>query len=146
MVIEIVALLHKYVDLFLQSFTEMKGMDGELEEMKIQLKLGARPIKKTYRMNQHYKKQVKQSLDQCDHGTRQENRWNLHVLIFADSMRPTYMAPFLLHLVTKFWKRSWGMRHILLQMDFRATIRSKYLRKIRKKPHLPWNGSHMPTT
>jgi hypothetical protein len=36
--------LREYIDLFPKSFIEMKGITGELGEMKIPLKLEARPI------------------------------------------------------------------------------------------------------
>ncbi len=45
-VAEIVALLRAYADLFPCSFMEMKGVVGEVSEMKIELKPGALPIQK----------------------------------------------------------------------------------------------------
>lgn len=39
--IDIVELLHEYADIFPHSFTEMKGMVGELGEKKIKLHFGA---------------------------------------------------------------------------------------------------------
>jgi hypothetical protein len=42
----IIELLREYNDLFPTTFTEMKGTVGELGEMKIPLRLDARPIKK----------------------------------------------------------------------------------------------------
>jgi hypothetical protein len=42
----ITKLLHKYSDIFPTTFTEMKGIAGELGEMKIPLRYDARPIKK----------------------------------------------------------------------------------------------------
>jgi hypothetical protein len=41
----IIELLHEYNDLFPTTFTEMKGTEGELVEMKIPLKPEARPSK-----------------------------------------------------------------------------------------------------
>ena len=41
----ITKLLHKYSDLFPTTFTEMKGIAGELGEMKIPLRLEVRPIR-----------------------------------------------------------------------------------------------------
>jgi hypothetical protein len=56
----ITKLLHEYIDLFPTTFTKMKGIAGELGEMKIPLKLEARPVKKRpYRLNPMYKKKVK---------------------------------------------------------------------------------------
>jgi hypothetical protein len=55
----IAELLHEYSDLFPTTFTEMKGIAGELCEMKIPLKLEARPIRKRpYRRNPVYKKKL----------------------------------------------------------------------------------------
>ena len=39
-------LLKDYKDLFLNNFEDMKGITRSLEKMKIQLKLGAKPMKK----------------------------------------------------------------------------------------------------
>ena len=41
----IIELLHEYNDLFPTTFTEMKDITRELGEMKIRLRLDARPIK-----------------------------------------------------------------------------------------------------
>jgi hypothetical protein len=41
----ITELVHKYNDLFPIRFTEMKGIAGELGEMKIPLRVEARPIR-----------------------------------------------------------------------------------------------------
>jgi hypothetical protein len=52
--------LHEYQDLFSTKFKDMKGIKGPMGEMKISLKVDARPIKqRTYRLNPKYKKQVK---------------------------------------------------------------------------------------
>jgi hypothetical protein len=52
----ITQLLCEYNDLFLTTFTEMKGIAGELGEMKIPLKTEDRPIRKRpYRLNLVYK-------------------------------------------------------------------------------------------
>jgi hypothetical protein len=63
--IEIITeLLHKYNDLFLATFIEMKGIEGELCEMKIPLKLEARLVRKRpYRLNPVYKQKVKVEID-----------------------------------------------------------------------------------
>jgi hypothetical protein len=41
---KITELLHEYQDLFPTNFTDMKGIKGPMEEMKIPLKENARPI------------------------------------------------------------------------------------------------------
>jgi hypothetical protein len=52
----ITKLLREYNDLFPTTFTEMKGISGELGEMKIPLRSDARPIKqRPYRLNPIYK-------------------------------------------------------------------------------------------
>jgi hypothetical protein len=57
----ITELLHEYNDLFPTTFSEMKGLAGELGEMKIPLKPDARPIRqRPYRLNPVYKKKVKE--------------------------------------------------------------------------------------
>ena len=46
------------------NFTEMKGIVGDLGEMKIPLKPDARPVKQhPYRLNPRYKEKVKAELD-----------------------------------------------------------------------------------
>jgi hypothetical protein len=60
----ITELLHEYNDLFPTTFTEMKGIAGELGEMKIPLRAEARPIRqRPYRLNPIYKKKVKAEID-----------------------------------------------------------------------------------
>jgi len=57
-------LLHKYNDLFPTTFIEMKGIAGELGEMKIPLRPEVRSIKqRPYRLNPIYKKKVKAEID-----------------------------------------------------------------------------------
>jgi hypothetical protein len=52
----ITELLREYNDLFPTTFIEMKGIDGELGEMKIPLRPDARPIKqRPYRLDPIYK-------------------------------------------------------------------------------------------
>jgi hypothetical protein len=41
---KIVDLLHEYQDLFPMTFSEMKGIAGDLGEMNIPLKPGAKPV------------------------------------------------------------------------------------------------------
>jgi hypothetical protein len=49
-------LLHEYNDLFPTTFTEMKGIGGEIGEMKIPLKYDARSVRqRPYRLNPIYK-------------------------------------------------------------------------------------------
>jgi hypothetical protein len=60
----ITKLLHEYSDLFPTTFTEMKGVVGELGEMKIPLKLEAIPVRKRpYRLNPVYKQKMKEKID-----------------------------------------------------------------------------------
>ena len=57
-------MLHEYQDLFPTIFLEMKGIVGDLGEMKIPLRPDAKPSKqRPYRMNPKYKERVKEKLD-----------------------------------------------------------------------------------
>ena len=57
-------MLHEYQDLFQTNFVEMKGIVGDLGEMKTPMKLDARPLKRRpYRLNPWYKEKVKVELD-----------------------------------------------------------------------------------
>jgi hypothetical protein len=57
----ITKLLREYSDLFPTTFTEMKGIVGELGEMKIILKPEVRPVmQRPYRLNPVYKKKLKE--------------------------------------------------------------------------------------
>lgn len=61
---EVVTLVREYEDLFPQSFTKMKGIKGEVEEMKIALKPHAKPInKRPYRLNPRVKQTVKAEIE-----------------------------------------------------------------------------------
>ena len=61
---KIIDLLHEYQDLFPTNFSEMKGIVGDLREMKIPLRLDAKSSKQQlYRMNPKYKERVKEELD-----------------------------------------------------------------------------------
>ena len=52
MVSKITELLHEFQDLFPTNFSEMKGIVGDLGEIKIPMKPDAKPIKKRlYRLN-----------------------------------------------------------------------------------------------
>jgi hypothetical protein len=60
----ITELLREYNDLFPTTFIEMKGIAGELGEMKIPLRSEARPIRqRPYRLNPIYKQKVKAEID-----------------------------------------------------------------------------------
>jgi hypothetical protein len=60
---KITDLLCEYQDIFPTTFSEMKGIDGELGEMKIPLKLHAKPVRqRTYILNPKYKEKVKEEL------------------------------------------------------------------------------------
>ena len=57
---KITDLLHEFRDLFATNFREIKGIVGDLGEMKILLKPYARPVKQhPYRLNPCYKEKVK---------------------------------------------------------------------------------------
>ena len=59
-VAKITYLLHEYHDLIPTNFSKMKGIVGDLGEMKIPLQEDAKPSKKRpYRMNPSYKEKVK---------------------------------------------------------------------------------------
>ena len=62
--IEIITeLLRKYNNMFPTTFTEMKGIEGELGEMKIPLISEERPIRQTpYRLKPIYKQKVKEEI------------------------------------------------------------------------------------
>jgi hypothetical protein len=61
---KITELLHEYQDLFPTKFTDMKGIKGTMGEMRIPLKLDARPVKqRPYRLNSKYKEKVTIELD-----------------------------------------------------------------------------------
>jgi hypothetical protein len=60
----ITKLLREYIRLFPMTFTEMKGIEGDLGEMKIPLKPEARAVRKIpYRLNLVYKKKLKEKID-----------------------------------------------------------------------------------
>jgi hypothetical protein len=61
---EIQALLQEYEDLFPKSFLELKGIKGELGEMRIELKPDAKPVKhRLYRLNPQVKEKDKKGID-----------------------------------------------------------------------------------
>ena len=62
---KIIDLLHEFQDLFPTKISEMKGIVSDLGEMKIPLRLDAKPIKqRPYKLNPRYKEKVKSKLDQ----------------------------------------------------------------------------------
>ena len=62
---QITDLLHEFQDLFPTRFSEMKGILGDLGEMKIPLKPDTKPVwQRPYRLNPQYKERVKAELDQ----------------------------------------------------------------------------------
>jgi hypothetical protein len=66
---KIVDLLREYHDLFSTTFSEMKGIVGELGEMKIPLNPYAKTVKqRPYRLNPMYKKRVKAKIDRMLEG------------------------------------------------------------------------------
>jgi hypothetical protein len=61
---EIQALLREYEDLFPTSFSELKGIKGDLGEMRIELKPDVKPVKhRPYRLNPRVKEKVKKEID-----------------------------------------------------------------------------------
>jgi hypothetical protein len=73
-------LLHEYNDLFPTTFTKMKGIAGELGEMKIPLRDEARLIRQQpYRLNPIYKQKVKNEIDRMLEAriieTMEESEW-----------------------------------------------------------------------
>ena len=60
---KIIYLSHEFQDLFPTKLSKMKGILGDLGEMKIQLKPYAKPVRKRpYHLNPQYKERVK---DRC---------------------------------------------------------------------------------
>ena len=61
---KIMDLLHEFQDLFPTKFLKMKGILGDLGEMKIPLKPDAKLVRqRLYRLNLRYKERVKAELD-----------------------------------------------------------------------------------
>ena len=62
---KVINLLHEFQDLFATKFSEMKGISGDLGEMKIHLKPNEKPVKqRPYRLNPRYKEHFKYELEQ----------------------------------------------------------------------------------
>ena len=63
MVAKIIGLMHDYQDLFPTNFLYLKGILGDIGEMKIPMRLDAKTSKqRLYRLNQRYKEKVKEEL------------------------------------------------------------------------------------
>ena len=61
---KITDMLHEFQYLFPMKFSDMKGILGDLGEMKIPLKTDAKPVKqRSYCLNPPYKERVKAELD-----------------------------------------------------------------------------------
>jgi hypothetical protein len=61
---EIQSLLREYEDLFPNTFSELKGIKGVMGEMKIELKLGSKPVRhRPYHLNPRVKEKVKKEID-----------------------------------------------------------------------------------
>jgi hypothetical protein len=61
---EIHNMLREYEDLFPKTFSELKGIKGAMGEMKIELKLGSKPVRlKAYHLNPIVKEKVKREID-----------------------------------------------------------------------------------
>jgi hypothetical protein len=61
---KIVDLLHEYQNLFPNTLSDMKGIVGELGELKIPLKPGAKLVRqRCYQLNMKYKEKVKAEID-----------------------------------------------------------------------------------
>ena len=61
---KITDLLHEFQDSFFIRFSEMNGILGDLREIKISLKLDAKPVRqRLYQLNPQYKDHVKDKID-----------------------------------------------------------------------------------
>jgi hypothetical protein len=57
-------MLREYEDLFPKTFSKIKGIKGDMGEIKIELKLGLNPVRhRTYRLNPRVKEKVKREID-----------------------------------------------------------------------------------
>ena len=81
-VAKIMYLLHEYHDLFLTSFSEMKGIVGYLGDMKLPVRPDAKLSKnRLYRMNPEYKERVGHMLDAIIIETIDESEWFIPIMI-----------------------------------------------------------------
>lgn len=61
---EVHIMLREYEDLFPKTFSELKGIKGSMEEMKINLKPSSKPVKhRPYDLNPKIKEKVKKEVD-----------------------------------------------------------------------------------
>jgi hypothetical protein len=97
-IVEIITeLLREYNDLFPTMFTEIKGIAGELGEMKIPLRAKARSIRhRTYRLNLIYKQKVKVEIDRMLEAgiiePEEESEWKLNMCSYMNySLHPSWM-------------------------------------------------------
>ena len=86
MVSKITDLLHEFQDLFPTNFSDIKGIVGDLGEMKIHLRLDYKPSRqRQYRMNPIYKEKVKTELDRMLHTgiiePIKESEWIIPIVI-----------------------------------------------------------------
>jgi hypothetical protein len=75
-----------YIDMFPKMFTEMKGIVGEIGEMKIPLRLEQRPVRhRPYRLNPIYKKKVRVEIDRMLEARIiepvEESKWVIHMVV-----------------------------------------------------------------
>jgi hypothetical protein len=82
---EIHSLLREYEDLFPKTFFELKGIKGVMGEMKIELKLGSKPVRhRTYRINPRVKEKVKEIYKMLEEGLIflvEEAKWIIPIAI-----------------------------------------------------------------
>ena len=79
---KIIDLLHEYHDLFPTSFSEMKGIVGDLGDMKSPVRPDAKLSKnRLYRMNPEYKERVGHMLDAIIIETIDESEWISPIMI-----------------------------------------------------------------
>jgi hypothetical protein len=83
---KIIELLHKYSDLFPTTFLEMKGLVGELGEMKITLRTDARLVtQRPYILNPIYNNKVKAELDRIPESgiiePMKESEWIIPIVV-----------------------------------------------------------------
>jgi hypothetical protein len=61
---EILSFLREYEGLFPKTFSELNGMKGGMGEIKIELKLGSKPVRhRPYHLNPRLKEKVKKDID-----------------------------------------------------------------------------------
>jgi hypothetical protein len=61
---EIESLLWEYEDLFVKTFSELKGIKGVMGEMNIELKPGSKPVRhRPYHLNPRVKEKVNKDID-----------------------------------------------------------------------------------